>query len=466
MTFLIRKLFNHINAGMRSVRSAFSGASAPQPAPAPVVIPAPAHRIDPTRVSRYAVQVTETLARAGYHAFMVGGAVRDLLLGLTPKDFDIATDATPPQVQKLFRRARLIGRRFQIVHVPFGREIIEVTTFRGRSGTPARVIDESVKRIWKRRRNSAHHLHAIDASGRVLRDNVWGEQHEDAARRDFTINAMYYDPAAQTVLDYHDGITDLRARRLRMIGDPAARYREDPVRMLRVVRFAAKLDFEIDEQTRAPIRAMTALLNNVPSARLFDEVLKLLLCGHAFEGLQRLRAEGLDRCVLPSLDAALGDTQTAELVLRTLRNTDARVRADQPVSPSFVFAALLWFDVRVHWQRGQAAGEFPIPALYRAMDETLQLQMRHVAIQRRTGSDMKEIWGLQPRLEKRGRAALKLIAHPRFRAAYDFLRLRCESGELDRALGDWWAAFIEGNSAQRETLLAQSAPLQSARKSK
>src|SRR5260364_170633 len=181
--------------------------------------------------------------------FIVGGAVRDLLLGLTPKDFDVATDATPAQVRKLFRRARLIGRRFQIVHVLFGREIIEVTTFRGSSGAPARMSQEG-KRAWRRGRDSAHPLHAVDASGRVVRDNVWGEQHEDAARRDFTVNAMYYNPAAQTVLDYQNGIADVRARRLRMIGDPAARYREDPVRMLRVVRFAAKLGFEIDERTR------------------------------------------------------------------------------------------------------------------------------------------------------------------------------------------------------------------------
>src|SRR5260364_71749 len=452
MTLLIRKLSSHIKAAILSIHRMFSGSSPSQPIPASVVIPVQAHQIDPARVSRHAAQVTETLTRAGYRAFIVGGAVRDLLLGLTPKDFDVATDATPAQVRKLFRRARLIGR-----------EIIEVTTFRGSSGAPARMSQEG-KRAWRRGRDSAHPLHAVDASGRVVRDKVWGEQHEDAARRDFTVNAMYYNPAAQTVLDYHNGIADVRARRLRMIGDPAARYREDPVRMLRVVRFAAKLGFEIDERTRAPIRTMAALLNSVPPARLFDEALKLLLCGHAFEGVQRLHAEGLRRCVLPLLDAALENAQAAELIQRALRNADARVRADQPVSPGFLFAALLWHEVCIHWQRGQAAGEYPIPALYRAMDETLQLQMKSLAIQRRTSADMKEIWGLQPRLEKRGRGAFKLIEHARFRAAYAFLQLRCASGELDGALGAWWAALAQGNPAQREALLAQCAPSQKAQK--
>ena len=268
----------------------------------PVIIPADVHGINPALISRNAIRVTEGLQQAGHRAFIVGGAVRDLLLGIAPKDFDVATDATPEQVQKLFRRARIIGRRFQIVHVQFGQEIIETSTFRALVDPPA--ADAAPPRRLKRDELDRR-THAVDASGRVLRDNVWGEQHEDATRRDFTINAMYYDPATQTVLDYHNGMADMRARLLRMIGDPATRYREDPVRMLRVVRFAAKLDFEIEDATRAPIKEMADLINNVPAARLFDEMLKLMLSGHALACLQRLRKEGLHHGLLPLLDVVL-----------------------------------------------------------------------------------------------------------------------------------------------------------------
>jgi len=268
----------------------------------PVIIPHDVHGIDPTLISRNAIRVTEGLQQAGHRAFIVGGAVRDLLLGIKPKDFDVATDATPEQVQKLFRRARIIGRRFQIVHVQFGQEIIETSTFRALVDPPA--ADAAPPRRLKRDELDRR-THAVDASGRVLRDNVWGEQHEDATRRDFTINAMYYDPATETVLDYHNGMADVRARLLRMIGDPATRYREDPVRMLRVVRFAAKLDFEIEDATRAPIAEMADLINNVPAARLFDEMLKLMLSGHALACLKRLRQEGLHHGLLPLLDVVL-----------------------------------------------------------------------------------------------------------------------------------------------------------------
>ena len=437
------------------------GASAAGP-DAPVILSSDIHGIDPQLISRNAIRVTETLQQAGYRAFIVGGAVRDLLLGIAPKDFDVATDATPDEVQKLFRRARLIGRRFTIVHVQFGQEIIEVSTFRALVDPPPADAPPA-KRL--RREELDRRTHAVDASGRVLRDNVWGEQHEDATRRDFTINAMYYDPATQTVLDYHNGMADMRARLLRMIGDPATRYREDPVRMLRVVRFAAKLGFEIEETTRTPIKPLADLIHNVPAARLFDEMLKLLLSGHALACLQQLRKEGLHHGLLPLLDVVLEQPHGESFITLALTNTDARVRAGKTVSPGFLFATLLWHDVQQRAQQFEAAGEYPVPALHHAMDDVLDMQTEKLAIHKRFSADMREIWGLQARLEKRsGRSALKLIEHQRFRAGYDFLLLRCESGELDVSIGQWWTAFLAGDPAEREALLTQGGKERAPRK--
>ncbi|EDZ99075.1 poly(A) polymerase [Burkholderia sp. H160] len=446
----------------RKSAGAAAAAKAPREPDVPVIIPHDVHGIDPTLISRNAIRVTEGLQQAGYRAFIVGGAVRDLLLGVKPKDFDVATDATPEQVQKLFRRARIIGRRFQIVHVQFGQEIIETSTFRALVDPPA--ADAAPPKRLKRDELDRR-THAVDASGRVLRDNVWGEQHEDATRRDFTINAMYYDPATETVLDYHNGMADMRARLLRMIGDPATRYREDPVRMLRVVRFAAKLDFDIDDATRAPIEKMADLINNVPAARLFDEMLKLMLSGHALACLKRLRQEGLHHGLLPLLDVVLEQPTGEKFISLALSNTDARVLAGKPVSPGFLFATLLWHDVQQRWQKFEAEGEYPVPALHRAMDDVLDMQTEKLAIHKRFSADMREIWGLQLRLEKRsGRTALKLLEHQRFRAGYDFLLLRCASGELDESVGAWWTEFIEGDAAAREALLTQGGKDRSPRK--
>lgn len=440
----------------------------------PVILSRDVHGIDPALISRNAVRVTDGLQQAGFRAFIVGGAVRDLLLGIAPKDFDVATDATPDQVQKLFRRARIIGRRFQIVHVQFGQEIIEVSTFRALVDPPPPTAPSAAqspdsapdsapaKRL--RRDELDRKTHAVDASGRVLRDNVWGEQHEDATRRDFTINAMYYDPSTQTVLDYHNGMADMRAHLLRMIGDPATRYREDPVRMMRVVRFAAKLGFEIEDRTREPIKELADLINNVPAARLFDEMLKLLLSGHALDCVKWLRKEGLHHGLLPLLDVILEQPQGERFISLALSSTDARVRAGKPVSPGFLFATLLWHDVQQRWQQFAAAGEYPVPALHHAMDDVIDAQTEKLAIHRRYSSDMREIWSLQQRLEKRGRSAIKLLEHPRFRAGYDFLLLRCESGELDATVGEWWTDFIGGDVAARETLLAQGGKERSPRK--
>ena len=400
----------------------------------PVVLTQKEHGINPELVSSNAVRVTQTLQEAGFKAFIVGGAVRDLLLSVKPKDFDIATDATPEQVKRLFRRAFLIGRRFQIVHVMFGQDLLEVTTFRGSSS------DGSPK----------------DEHGRVLRDNVFGAQHEDAIRRDFTINAMYYDPATQTVLDYHGGMTDMRNKTLRIIGVPEARYREDPVRLLRVVRFAAKLSFSIAPETGAPIAVMAPLINNVPAARVFDEMLKLLMSGHALACLQQLRKQGLHHGLLPLLDVVMEQPLGEKFVRLALASTDQRVLQGKPVSPGFLFASLLWHQVLEKWTAYQAAGEYPIPALHLAADDVLNTQTDKLALQRKIASDMRDIWAMQPRFERRiGKTPYKLLEHVRWRAGYDFLLLRCASGEIDSELGEWWTAFVEADSSGREALLAK-----------
>ncbi len=400
----------------------------------PVILGAQEHGIDPQLVSSNAIRVTQTLQQAGFAAFIVGGAVRDLLLSVKPKDFDIATNATPEQVKRLFRRAFIIGKRFQIVHVMFGQDLLEVTTFRGASS------DGSPK----------------DEHGRVLRDNTFGEQHEDAIRRDFTINAMYYDPASQTVLDYHGGIKDIRNKTLRIIGVPEARFREDPVRLLRVVRFAAKLGFTIDPATAAPIAIMAPLINNVPAARVFDEMLKLLMSGQALACLQQLRKEGLHHGLLPLLDVVLEQPLGEKFVRLALASTDARIKEGKPVSPGFLFASLLWHQVVEKWTAYQAAGEYPIPALHLAADDVLNSQTEKLALQRKIASDMRDIWAMQPRFERRtGKSPYKLLEHVRLRAGYDFLLLRCESGEIDAEIGEWWTDFMSADGDGRETLLAK-----------
>ena len=409
----------------------------------PTVLGPQAHGIDPQLVSSNAIRVTSSLQEAGFAAFVVGGAVRDLLLGVKPKDFDIATNATPEQVKRLFRRAFIIGRRFQIVHVMFGQDLLEVTTFRG-AGSDSAPKDEH---------------------GRVLRDNNFGLQHEDALRRDFTINAMYYNPATQEVLDYHDGVKDIRAKILRIIGQPEARYREDPVRMLRVVRFAARLKFTIEPGTAAPIAVMAPLINNVPAPRVFDEMLKLLMSGHALACLQKLRKEGLHHGLLPLLDVVLEQPLGIKFVTLALASTDARINAGKSVSPGFLFASLLWHQVLEKWTAYRAADELPIPALHLAADDVLDSQSEKLALQRKIGSDMRDIWSMQPRFERRtGKTPHKLLEHPRFRAGYDFLLLRCGSGEIEAEIGAWWTAFYEGDFETRENLLVVASAAPTAKK--
>jgi len=293
-----------------------------------------------------------------------------------------------------------------------------------------------------------------DEHGRVLRDNIWGSMEEDAARRDFTVNALYYDPSNETVLDYHHGVADLQQKTLRMIGDPRTRFREDPVRMLRVMRLSAKLGLNLDPAVRAPIRDMAPLMENVPAARLFDEMLKLLSSGQAVEAVHRLRDDGLHHGLLPLLDVILDQPLGEKFVMLALSNTDQRVREGKPISPGFLFATLLWHEVLSNWEARKGRGELPIPALFEAMDEVLDLQAEKLAITRRISGDIKDIWALQPRFEKRaGRAPMRLVEQPRFRAGFDFLVLRAQSGEIDAETADWWQEFQQADTARREAML-------------
>ena len=365
--------------------------------------------------------------------------MRALLLGREPKDYDVATGARPEQVRAIFRRSRIIGRRFRLVHVMCGSETVEVSTFRGASGGADGNGDER---------------QATDEHGRILRDNVFGTMEDDARRRDFTINALFYDPVREEVLDYHHGVADLKARKLRMIGDPKQRYREDPVRMMRAARFAAALGFDIEAHTRRPIRALADLLHNVPPSRLFDEMMKLLLSGHAAEGVRRLRKEGLHHGLFPLLDVILEQPLGERFVMLALDNTDKRINADKPVSPGFLFAALLWHEVLAAWRQAEKRGMNTMPALFYAMERVGQVQAEKLAIPRRYAGDMKEIWALQPRFDNRaGRRPYHLLQHMRFRAAYDFLLLRCESGEIDAEIGRWWEKFQHADEATRAGML-------------
>jgi poly(A) polymerase len=438
-----------------------------------VEVPASEHRIDPALVEERAVKVVSTLVEGGFEAYIVGGAVRDLLVGLRPKDFDVATNATPEQVKSLFRRAFIIGRRFRIVHVVFGRgrqdrglsEVIEVSTFRARlDATTAEQVsgnEKTAKRELEGR--LAQSSHVVDAEGRVLRDNVWGPQIDDAARRDFTINAMFYDPLRQVVVDYHGGIQDVRQKLLRMIGEPVARYREDPVRIIRALRFAAKLGFEIEPQTRAPIQEMAALLDNVPASRTFDEMIKLLQTGHALASVAELQKQGLNRGVFPVLEVALDGTTHADgrvaFVKLALADTDRRVNEGKPVLPSFMLACMLWHEVLASWKQFQAQGESAFSALQFAVDTVFDARIGDISGRGRLGGDMREIWMMQPRFERRqGSSPSSLVDQPRFRAGLDFLRLRGQVGEIDAELADWWETFSLADDATRRTMLEAVRP--------
>ena len=423
-----------------------------------VEIPASVHGIDPSLVDDRALSVVRTLQDAGYEAYVVGGAVRDLLLGLRPKDFDVATDATPEEVKALFRRAFIIGRRFRIVHVVYGRgrehEVIEVSTFR------AHLDNRAAEQVKGNERTSKSELagmkHAVDSSGRVLRDNVWGPQDEDATRRDFTVNAMYYDPESQYLVDYHGGMQDSNKKVLRMIGDPVARYREDPVRIIRAVRFAAKLSqlgFKLETKTAKPLAAMLGLLADVPQSRLFDEMLKLLQTGHALASIEQLQKLGLQKGIYPLLDVVV-ERADSPFVKAALVDTDRRVGEGKPVAPSFLLACVLWADVKLGWDQRLANRVPPFPALQESIDEVFEARIGDVSGRGKLAADMREIWMMQPRFDKRiGSTAFSLVEQARFRAGFDFLRLRAEVSEVELALADWWQEFSMADDAAREDLI-------------
>ena len=391
------------------------------------------HGIDKRQVSRHAIKVCEVLRQHGFEAYIVGGAVRDLIVGLHPKDFDVATNATPEQIKPLFRRARIIGRRFRLVHVVFGPEIIETSTFRAASSV-----------------NGEH----TDEHGRILRDNEFGSHEEDAARRDFTLNALYYDPLTEEVIDFHRGVQDLQKRLVRMIGNPEQRYREDPVRMLRAVRFAAKLSADIESSTLEPIRRLAPLIENVPASRLFDETLKLLTCGHAMECLRKLREVGLHQDIMPLLDVVFNVPEGEKFVELGLARTDARVHTGKPVSPSFLFAAMLWKLVYQRWQELVAKGGHPTQTLLEAADSVLDEQSQKIAIQRRFIADIRDIWFMQARFERvNAKAIWRMLEQPRFRAAVDFLQLRAEAREVDSVMAQWWMDLANADPDNRVPMI-------------
>jgi poly(A) polymerase len=417
------------------------------------------HGIDDRLVDHHADKVVRTLQQAGFEAYIVGGAVRDLLLGHRPKDFDVATNATPEQIKSLFRRAFIIGRRFRLVHVVYGRgrehEKIEVSTFRAMMDNTAA---EQVAGNEKTSKSAlAGKSHVVDAAGRVLRDNVWGPQDEDAARRDFTVNALYYDPVRAVVVDYHHGIADAKQRLLRMIGDPAARYREDPVRLIRAVRFAAKLGFEIEPGTRKPMTQCAELLANVPVSRMFDEMIKLLQTGHALASLEELEKQGLHRGIFPLLDAVLDDAHRhdgqEQFIQRALADTDRRVTEGLPVAPSFMLACMLWHEVQSRWNRLRESQPVTT-ALQQAIDEVFDARIGDISGRGKLAADMREVWMMQTRFERRTPAACaSLLDQARYRAGYDFLRLRAEAGEVEVALADWWEAYAGADDERRSEML-------------
>ena len=406
----------------------------------PTIIPRSEHGISEADISGGTLKVLQTLTDAGHSAYLVGGGVRDLLLGLKPKDFDVATAATPDAVRKLFRSCRLIGRRFRLAHVRMGREVIEVATFRAG-------FDESA--------GDPDH---VRVDGRIVRDNVYGTLEEDAWRRDFTVNCLYYDHCAHTVIDFTGGYADVRGRKLRLIGDPVERYREDPVRMLRAVRFAGKLGFDIDVDTSRAIFDLAPLTEDMPPARLYEEVVKLFMGGQGRKTFELLRRYGLFEHLFPETDACIEADSgglAGDMLDRALANTDARIAAGKPVTPGFLFAALLWEPVQQDSEACTARGMSDIQGYEAAGADVIERQIQHVSLPRRFSFMVREIWSLQPRLlNRRGRgAASRLLTHPRFRAAYDFLVLRAESGEDVGEHAQWWTRYQEAGDGERSSML-------------
>ena len=468
---------------------------------APRVIPRSEHPVSRSNISPNALRVLYRLKEAGFEAFLVGGCVRDIILGRHPKDFDVATDALPDEVRRLFRNCRLVGRRFRLAHIVYGRDVIEVATFRAASAPPPSeepvpIREEDEAELLAReqasqddsaaeggdaleitqplevirspdaapapRRDAGGVRHRVqDDHGRLLRDNIYGSIDEDVWRRDFTVNALYYNIADFSIWDYVGGLADIKARRLRLIGDVETRYREDPVRMLRAARFEAKLGFEIDEASAKPIVQLRGLLASVPPARLVDETTKLFLTGHGAESYRVLRQRGLFAALFPAVDRYLDKHPgglVEQLLVQGLRNTDRRVDEDKPVTPTFLFSLLLYGPIAAEIEALPPQRWHEPQAILEACDRALREAQQRISIPRRIALGVREMYALQPRLEgPRGRRALRLLEQPRFRAAFDLLTLRAALGLADPATAEWWTTLQAASPAEREQMV-EAAP--------
>jgi poly(A) polymerase len=431
---------NKIISGITKKKPRIRGRGPSSLGPSPTIVPRADHTISRRQISPHALKVLRGLQEGGFEAYLVGGCVRDLLLGHEPKDFDVATNASPEEVHRLFRKSRLIGRRFKLVHVGFGRDVIEVATFRA----PPEVEQH------------------VDDQGRIMRDNVFGTLEQDAWRRDFTVNALYYNIQDFSIVDYTGGLADLKAGKIRLIGDVETRYREDPVRILRALRFVGKLGLKLDDETERLIPELASLLADIPAARLFDETLKLYLSGNAAVTHELLCHYGVFDILFPQTAAMLHtevDGFPRTLLIKALENTDKRIDEGKPVTPAFLFAALLWEPVRHLWHVHQTKGIPSIPALLRAATEVISEQVSRVAVPKRYTLDTRDIWGLQPRLDQRqSKRAFKQLTHPKFRAGYDFLLLRAETGEPVEELAEWWTQFQFANEAEQLNLVKNLSP--------
>lgn len=408
-----------------------------KPVDSSYVIPRSEHTISKTDINVNALKVLNRLNSGGFDAYLVGGSVRDLLLHKAPKDFDIATCATPNQIKRLFRNARIIGRRFKLVHILYHREIIEVATFRGHQS-----LDSN---------------HQTNEQGMLVRDNVFGSMEEDAWRRDFTINSLYYNVEDASIVDFTGGVEDVHQRLIRIIGDPNTRYQEDPVRMLRAIRFAAKLHFDIEEKTEAPINELSSLILHVSSSRLFDEMTKLYQCGEAESAQHLLIKYGLFAQLFPQTHSLLESTYPVNAFLGiALENTDKRIRDNKPITPAFLFAVILWFPLLARTEELKKEGMEPLPALEKAMSQVLSEQNRLITIPKRFSQVIREMWIMQYRLPKRaGNRAYSLLKHPRFRAAYDFLALRALAGDESMELAEWWTAFQDADDEKQKNMVEE-----------
>ena len=401
-------------------------------------IPRHNHHVSKTEISPYALQVINQLNHHGHQAYLVGGSVRDLLLRKVPKDFDVATSATPQQIRKLFRNARIIGRRFKLVHISFQREIIEVSTFR--SNQPDAQME-------------------TNEAGMVIRDNVYGTLEQDAWRRDFTINSLYYDAQNGSIVDYTGGFADIQSKTIRMIGDPALRYQEDPVRILRAIRFSAKLHFDIHPETASPIYSLANLIEQVSNARLYDEVVKLWQCHEATRVFAMLKEYHIFDRLFPATAILMEQIPEIEkFIAIALENTDLRLKEQKPTTPAFIFAVILWFPMRILAKELQDTQELhPLAALEQAMGVLLAKQCQIISIPKRFTQIIREIWLLQYRFSKRlGTKPLILLEHARFRASFDFLALRALVGDESLELANWWTLFQDADEATKDSMLKET----------